>query len=144
MKKQKGRKIALWGAWLQLGLVFGLGGTVIGMINAFEKIALNEPGDPALLANDISFALITTAIGLIPALVGLIFLGIALFGKKYRAAWFFWFLIIYSCFLALYFPVGTIIGVALIIYLIWNKDEFLKGKSDPDGGINSESLRSSP
>jgi hypothetical protein len=130
MKNQKGRKFALWGAWLQLGLVCGLGGTIIGMINAFGKIAENEIEDPALLANDISFALITTAIGLVPALLGLIFLGIALFGKKYRAAWFFWFLIIYSCFLALYFPVGTIMGLALIIYLIWNKDEFIKSKSD--------------
>ena len=144
MKNEKGRKIALWGAWLQLGLVFGLGGTVIGMINAFEKIAENGTGDPTLLANDISFALITTAIGLIPALLGLVFLGIALFGMKYRSLWFFWFLIIYSGLWALNFPIGTIIGVALIIYLIWNKDEFLKRKSDPDGGINSESLRSSP
>jgi len=136
--------MALWGAWLQLGLVFGFGGTVIGMINAFEKIAENETGDPALLANDISFALITTAIGLIPALIGLVLLGIALFGRKYRAPWFFWFLIIYSGLWALGFPVGTIIGVAMIIYLIWNKDDFLKRKSDQDGGINSESLRASP
>ncbi|NBB76173.1 MAG: hypothetical protein GVY02_02235 [Bacteroidetes bacterium] len=144
MKNEKGRKIALWGAWLQLGLVFGLGGTVIGMINAFEKIAENEAGDPALLANDISFALITTAIGLIPALIGLVLLGIALFGKKYRGRWFFWFLIFYGVLWALNFPVGTIFGIALIVYLIWNKDEFLKRKSDPDGGINSESLRASP
>ena len=143
MKNEKGRKIALWGAWLQLGLVFGLGGTIIGMISAFEKIAGNQPADPAMLADDMSFALITTAIGLIPGLVGLVLLGIALFGKKYRATWFFWFLVVYGALLAVSYPIGTIIGVALIIYLVWNKDEFLRRKSDPDGGINSESLSSS-
>ena len=144
MKNESGRKFALWGAWLQLGFVFGLGGTIIGMISAFEKIGGNQPTDPAMLADDMSFALITTAFGLIPALVGLALLGIALFGKKYRAIWFFWFLVVCGALWALNYPVGTIIGVALILYLVWRKDEFLKRNSDPDGGINSEWLRSSP
>lgn len=46
--------------------MLGLLGTVIGMINAFAKIAAaGQTGtDPKLLATDISFALITTALGL--------------------------------------------------------------------------------
>ena len=143
MKKEKGRTIALWGAWLQLGLVFGIGGTMVGMINAFGRMTTDQPGDAELLANDISFALVTTAIGLIPASVGLVLLGIALFGMRYRAPWFFWLLIIYSGLCALAFPVGTIIGVAMIIYLIWIKHEFLEKKGGPSGGPNSDSLRAS-
>lgn len=46
--------------------MLGLLGTVIGMINAFGKLAGGGATgvDPSMLANDISFALFTTALGL--------------------------------------------------------------------------------
>jgi len=53
--------------------LFGLLGTVTGMINAFTTIALEGTGDPQELAGGISQALLTTAGGLtiaIPCLVG--------------------------------------------------------------------------
>ena len=52
--------------------LLGLLGTVSGMINAFDSIALQSVVNPALLAGGISEALLTTAAGLcvaIPALV---------------------------------------------------------------------------
>lgn len=50
--------------------MLGLLGTVVGMISAFAKIAaVQQSGtDPKLLANDISFALYTTAVGLFIAI----------------------------------------------------------------------------
>jgi biopolymer transport protein ExbB len=50
--------------------MLGLQGTVLGMIAAFAKIAsANRTGvDPSKLATDISFALITTAVGLMIAI----------------------------------------------------------------------------
>lgn len=49
--------------------MLGLLGTVLGMINAFAKIAASQGGtDPTKLANDISFALLTTALGLVIAI----------------------------------------------------------------------------
>ncbi len=50
--------------------MLGLLGTVLGMIAAFEKIATMQQGgtDPSMLAGDISYALITTAVGLIIAI----------------------------------------------------------------------------
>ena len=50
--------------------MLGLLGTVIGMINAFGKIAAAQSTgtDPKQLAGDISFALLTTAIGLFTAI----------------------------------------------------------------------------
>jgi len=48
--------------------LLGLLGTVIGMIEAFEKVALmGEMGDPSVMASAISYALVTTAMGLIIA-----------------------------------------------------------------------------
>ena len=50
--------------------MLGLQGTVLGMIEAFGKIAVKQQSgvNPASLANDISFALITTAVGLMIAI----------------------------------------------------------------------------
>lgn len=50
--------------------MLGLQGTVLGMIAAFGKIAAKQASgvNPASLANDISFALITTAVGLMIAI----------------------------------------------------------------------------
>lgn len=54
--------------------MLGLFGTVLGMMGAFAKLAAAESVKPTDLANDISVALITTAIGLAVAIP----LGIAL------------------------------------------------------------------
>jgi biopolymer transport protein ExbB/TolQ len=48
--------------------MLGLLGTVLGMMAAFGKLAASESVKPDQLASDISFALITTAIGLAIAL----------------------------------------------------------------------------
>ncbi len=44
--------------------MLGLFGTVLGMMGAFSKLAVQKNVEPNLLANDISLALITTALGL--------------------------------------------------------------------------------
>jgi biopolymer transport protein ExbB len=52
--------------------LLGLFGTVYGMIGAFESVALaGEMGDPSIMASDIAFALMTTAIGLVIAVPSL-------------------------------------------------------------------------
>jgi biopolymer transport protein ExbB len=53
--------------------LLGLLGTVLGMINAFEQIsALERPITPALVADGIAQALLTTAVGLMMAIPALI------------------------------------------------------------------------
>jgi hypothetical protein len=126
----RGRTLALTGAWFQLGPLFGLLGTVIGMISAFQKMGSEGTGQPEALAHDIGFSLITTAIGLVFGLIGLILMLIALFGQKYRAPWFFWFLIVLSILMLLRFFVGTIIGIGLLIYLTTHRNEF-KTETEP-------------
>jgi len=120
----KGKKLAITGAVLQLGPLFGLIGTVIGMLSAFQTMGADGVGDSEALAGDISFALITTAIGLCIGLIGLVLMLIALFKSKYRALWFFWFLSVISILMLLRFPAGTIIGISLLIYLITHRNEF--------------------
>jgi len=52
----------------QVSPLFGLFGTVTGMVRCFTVIALKGTGDPALLAGGISEALLTTVIGLAVAI----------------------------------------------------------------------------
>jgi biopolymer transport protein ExbB len=57
--------------------MFGLLGTVSGMIKAFQKIGLGGMGDPEKLADNIGEAMITTAFGLIvgiPTMFGYFYL----------------------------------------------------------------------
>jgi biopolymer transport protein ExbB len=56
-----------------LAPMFGLLGTVSGMIKAFQKIGLGAMGDPEKLANDIGEAMITTAFGLIVGIPAMFF-----------------------------------------------------------------------
>ena len=48
--------------------LLGLLGTVVGMIVTFQAISLFGTGDPKLMADGISQALVTTALGLIVAI----------------------------------------------------------------------------
>ena len=62
--------------------MLGLLGTVLGMINVFEVVAINGSGNPKAMAEGISQALLTTASGLIFA-IPVIFLH-HLLSKKYN------------------------------------------------------------
>ncbi len=60
--------------------LFGLLGTVVGVLMAFEAIAKVGMGDPAAFAGGISMALVTTVGGLIVAIIHAI-------GYNYLVAW---------------------------------------------------------
>lgn len=113
------------GAFFQLGPLLGLTGTVIGMVHAFITLSSSSTSDPQRLSANMGNALIATTIGLGFCLVGLVFINIALFGMHYRAPWFFWFLMVYGGVLLLGFPVGTVMGVALLAFCLMRKEEFL-------------------
>ncbi len=55
--------------------LLGLLGTIIGMILAFESIAAVGTGDPKVVADGISQALVTTASGLIVAIPSVVAYG---------------------------------------------------------------------
>ena len=58
------RNLVILSTIYQISPLFGLLGTVSGMVRAFTAIALKGTGDPQLLAGGISEALLTTVIGL--------------------------------------------------------------------------------
>ena len=120
-----GKTLALIGAFLQLGPVVGLIGTVIGMRRAFDTLGAAGIADPEKLSANIGEVLIATVIGLALGVIGIVLLCIALFGCRYRAEWFFWFLVIYGGILVLQFPVGTALGLVFLVFCLTRRNEFL-------------------
>ena len=96
------------------------------MISSFQNVSASGTA----LANGISSELTPVLIASVASFIGVILLAVALFRKKYRAAWFFWFLLIYGILIAMNYWEGTLIGSLLIIYLIYKKDEFLGSKRE--------------
>ncbi len=127
---QKGKQLAIWGVALQLGTVVGLIGTIIGMVQAFGRLATSETAQAAALANDISIALYSTVAGLVVALVGDILILVALFGVRYRAPWFRTALWVLSILWLIRFPIGTILAIVVMVYLVNHKKEF----TEPEAG----------
>jgi MotA/TolQ/ExbB proton channel family protein len=127
IESSRGKKLALTGAILQLGPLVGLLGTVVSVIHGFNTLESSSPGiaDPQRLRANVGETLYATIAGLILSLIGLVLLFIALFGCRYRAEWFFWFLVIYGALLLFGFPIGTVIGLIFIIFCLTRKHEFL-------------------
>ncbi len=129
----KGKQFAIWGVILQFGFLIGIVGTVIGMLRAFLILSKSGGAQPEALASDISLALSSTTAGMIISLVGVVLLLIALFGSKYRAAWFRTAMWILSILWLFSIPIGTILGIVVIIYLGKHGDEFTEQSAGVTG-----------
>lgn len=66
------KRLSILGIVSYISPMAGLLGTVLGMIKSFKAIALQGAGDPNIVANGISEALITTAAGLLIAIPAII------------------------------------------------------------------------
>lgn len=117
-----GRKLALAGSLMQLALVLGMAGTVVGLMQALarlEKQAADLP-DPGGVSAAVGEVLIPTVVGGGIALVGSALMTIALVSQRYRARWFFW-VLLDGLILALVLPP---IGLFFLIYGLVKRREF--------------------
>jgi hypothetical protein len=119
-----GKRLAIAGLVLQLGPIIGFAATIIGMVRAFNKLASGGLGRPEALAEDIGLAIIGTAIGLSVGIVGLVLIFVALIKFKYRERWFYWVMMGMSMWWLVGFPVGTVLGILTVVYLVSNRREF--------------------
>ncbi len=62
------KRLLILGLFATVAPLLGLLGTVVGMIETFQSIALFGTGDPKLMSGGISQALVTTGLGLIVAI----------------------------------------------------------------------------
>lgn len=73
------RKFWLRAIWISIAgvlipLIFGLIGTVVGMMGAFDELSKSSEADPEALAGNISIALLTTASALAASVISFLVL----------------------------------------------------------------------
>jgi hypothetical protein len=130
----KGKRFAIIGIVLQLAPcvpVLAYFTVILGFIS--HALGTNDPAQgtaaaEALLGHMIGVAILL-AICLVAALAGLTLLVIALTKLRYRAEWFFWFLMVYSVILLGVFPFGTAAAVFFFVYCLTRRQEFLRRRA---------------
>ena len=120
------RMMPIIGSILLAGPLFGVIGTVIGLIAAFRTLAEGDgSADPNELATNISMALMTTIYGAAFGLVGVALVCTALYRRSNREKWFYRTVITLSVFwCVLFFPIGLLVGIYLIRIFSTRKAEF--------------------
>jgi hypothetical protein len=124
---QKGKNLARIGVLLQLGLLIGLAVTAIGMAWAFSVMAPGKPIDQHAMFTFFDVAVIASSFGVILALIGAVLILFALFSAKYRAPWFYRDLWAISVLWLIATPIGTFLGILMMIYLATHSHEFRAG-----------------
>ena len=115
------------------GQMIEIAGTVSGMVRIFAEFAKDSAAQQEALASDISRILYTTVGGIVLSVMGVILLLVALIGAKYRASWFktaMWILAVLWLFSI---PIGTILGIIVLVYLSKHSNEFTEPSPAPYG-----------
>lgn len=133
--RRRGRWLAATGVALFSGPAWGMLVTAFAMMRAFNTLEVaGEAETAAVLAEDISLALMATMVGLIVGLVGVVLILIALFGVKNRERWFFnWSVVLAIIWCLVLFPYGLVVGVPVLILFISRRLEFARPSLLPTG-----------
>jgi hypothetical protein len=121
VRKAPDGKSARMGAKLQLLLVPG----TIASAGGFGYAVDGPPVSERVLALSI-LLMVVGGIAMIAGLVGLVLICDALVRDRYRAPWFFWFLIVYGPLLLFVLPWGTLFGIFFIIYALIRRRQFFQ------------------
>lgn len=121
----RSKPLALIGVLLLAFPLFGAISVLIGMVKAFGILQAAGSADPEALASDISQALISTLVGLVFGIIGLVMVNIALFKRTNRESWFYQSVIVLSVlWCVMLFPLGLIPGGLLFHHFSKRKNEF--------------------
>ncbi len=132
----KGKILAIIGTALQLApFIWVIAYLVtlfrlLNLANNPQPVDLNHPFEAfnatmSKMNSILGDGAVLLLIGLLVGIVGLILLIIALTVSRYRAEWFFWFLLIYGLILCAGFPIGTAFGIFFLVYCLTKRREFL-------------------
>ena len=116
-----------------LGTGFLGGGVVLGLIFLAQTVWVFQRNSQNIMALDsdaekivtgMLAAQLTLLLGGVAFVLGAIFAGLALFKYRYRALWFHRVLVTAGILMLFLFPVGTVLGVLLLVYVSNRRGEF--------------------
>jgi len=120
-----GRSLAGLGVTLYTGPIWGLIGTVFAVVQAYNKMSDGGQEASAEISRQVSFALSTTAIGIVVGLLGAVMILISVLFFNYRSKWFYsWSIGLSILWCIAVFPMGLIIGIPISILFTSRRREF--------------------
>jgi hypothetical protein len=133
--RSKARWLAALGVALYTGPIWGLVGTLIGMLRAFDTVDKSNAA-PDVLSQDIRLAVMASMIGLGVGMIGAILILVTFLGTRCRESWFFsWSVCLSAFWCVLGFPIGLVAGLPLLILFLTKRMEF--GRRD--SGVRMDS-----
>jgi hypothetical protein len=125
MKKEIiGKYVAILGLFLFWAPLWGIVDSYLIMSSSFQEITLFGANEPKISQEKMSSAAFSTVIGFFLVLVALCLLIFSVVGLNYRAKWVYWALIMYSTLLLFIFPVGTLLGIIVLVTLVFSRKKF--------------------
>jgi hypothetical protein len=119
-----GKYVTVLGLLLFWAPLWGIVDTYLIMSSSFQEITLFGTNEPKISQEEMSSAALSTLMGLFLFLVALCLLTFTVVGLNYRTKWLFWILIAYSILLLFVFPIGTSLGIILLIALVLSRKKF--------------------
>jgi hypothetical protein len=129
---ETGKKLAKIGALMQLAILVGMAGKVIGMVHEFETLGTADAKDPSVLSKAIGHVLWSTVAGVGVAMIGALLLCIAILGTRFRATWLFWFLMLDCIAWTAIFPP---LGLFFIAFGLIKRHEFFPAQRDKPASL---------
>ena len=121
-----GRALAILGLLLQIGPLVGMGCAMVSMVSFQDKLMVRGGVDQSALQLPLAQMFAPVIIGFAVGVVGAVLMVLALTVCRYRAEWFFWFVVVFGVLSLGAFPIGTGFGVFFLVYALTKRDEFLK------------------
>jgi hypothetical protein len=120
----------LLGLVWQSALIYGIGRFVFLAAQTFIAITRSGSPDPKLMAEGIGQALVPVIVWGYVGAFGLLVTVLTLAISGYRARWFFWSSAGFAVLYLVVFPMGTLLGIALVILLVAKRKEFAASRSN--------------
>jgi hypothetical protein len=120
-----GRAFAIIGLVLQTSIVVGIAQFAVQMLMTFREITESGNPDPQIMATGIGEALIPLVLWGTLGVLGLLMTLVTAIVSTYRARWFFRSSLVFAGVYFLFFPpIGSLIAIELVVYLVTNRKEF--------------------
>lgn len=120
-----GRRLALTGSTLQLTLAGGVAWVLVETIRLAARVERQAISSPEIVAGAMSEALVPLILALLPALLGYALNGVALVALRYRARWFLVVTVFSSIFWLFFFPIGTLLAIFSLVYVVRRRRQFV-------------------
>jgi hypothetical protein len=132
-----GRALAIVGTLVASTIMVGFGMLFIELTELFNEIVVDGQGDPRAVSGEIASASVSFLMLAAFSLLGFLLSFLTAIFGRYRSSWFFKCSVALCIVYLLLFPVGTIIAICFLVFLVRRREEFFPRPETADTASNS-------